>query len=115
MRGCTTAVILLYLTRMPISLEEIKKIALLARIKLTPDEEKRHAETISAVLDYMKILNEVPTDGVEPTSQVTGLSNVYREDEAVISTNKKELMDCMPDVYAGELKVPAVFSEVESS
>jgi aspartyl-tRNA(Asn)/glutamyl-tRNA(Gln) amidotransferase subunit C len=98
---------------MSITLEEIKKIASLARIKLTPAEEKRHAETISAVLDYMKILNEVPTDGIEPTAQVTGLSNVYREDEAVASTNKNELMECMPDVYAGELKVPAVFADEE--
>lgn len=98
---------------MPTSLEEIKKIALLARIELTPDEEKRHAETISAVLDYMKMLREVNTDKVEPTAQVTGLSNVYREDEAVASNNKKALLDCMPDVYAGELKVPAVFAEEE--
>ena len=46
---------------MPISLDEIRKVAALARIKLSAAEEKRHAETISAVLDYMKILNEVPT------------------------------------------------------
>ena len=98
---------------MPISLDEIRKVAALARIKLSAAEEKRHAETISAVLDYMKILNEVPTDEVEPTAQVTGLKNVFREDEAVVSTDKKELMDCMPDVYAGELKVPAVFAEEE--
>ncbi|MDD2758360.1 MAG: Asp-tRNA(Asn)/Glu-tRNA(Gln) amidotransferase subunit GatC [Patescibacteria group bacterium] len=94
-----------------ISLEEVKKIARLARIKLTPAEERRHAATMTAVLDYMKILNEVNTDDVEPTAQVTGLSNVMREDIAVPADNKKELMAQMPEVYAGELKVPGVFAE----
>lgn len=94
-----------------ISLEEVKKIAQLARIKLTPAEEGRHAATMTVVLDYMKILNEVDTEGVESTAQVTGLSNVMREDEAVSADNRKELMAQMPDVYAGELKVPGVFAE----
>ena len=43
---------------MALSLDEVRKIAKLARLNLTPAEEKRHAETISVVLDYMKILNE---------------------------------------------------------
>jgi aspartyl-tRNA(Asn)/glutamyl-tRNA(Gln) amidotransferase subunit C len=98
---------------MIIGSEEIRKIASLARIKLSPKEEKRHAETISAVLDYMKILNKVDTANVEPTAQVTGLINVTRPDEAVAATNKKELMAAMPDVYAGTLKVPGVFAEEE--
>lgn len=99
---------------MALSIEEIKKIASLARIELTAEEEKRHAETISAVLDYMKMLNEVDTNGVEPTAQVTGLSNVYREDKAVSSTVKDALMKAMPDLYAGELRVPGVFENSET-
>jgi len=98
---------------MAITLEEIKKIAALARIELTPEELNRHAETISAVLDYMKVLNEVDTKKIEATSQVTGLTNIYREDKAVTATNKNELIACMPEVYAGELKVPGVFAEEE--
>ena len=98
---------------MAISLEEITKIASLARIRLSSNEEKRHAETISAVLDYMKILNKVDTANVEPTAQVTGLVNVTRPDIAVMAGNKNELLAAMPDVYAGELKVPGVFAEKE--
>jgi aspartyl-tRNA(Asn)/glutamyl-tRNA(Gln) amidotransferase subunit C len=98
---------------MAITLDEIKKIAALARIELTPEEEQRHAETISVVLDYMKVLNEVNTDKIAATSQVTGLTNVYREDKAAIATNKDELIACMPEVYASELKVPGVFAEEE--
>lgn len=95
---------------MIISRENIRKIALLARIELSPKEEERYAETISAVLDYMRILNRIDTSKVEPTAQVTGLINITREDLAVASVNKKELMVAMPDVFAGELKVPGVFA-----
>jgi len=94
---------------MAITIEEVKKIANLARIKLKPAEEKRHAETISAVLDYMKILNEVDTAGVEPTSQVTGLEDVFREDVPRDCETKKELIALMPEVKGGELVVPGVF------
>lgn len=98
---------------MSISIEEVKKIAKLARLNLTSEEEKRHAETISAVLDYMKILNEVDTEGVEQTSQVTGLENVVREDIIRDSEIKKELIAQMPEVRGGELVVPAVFNDEE--
>ncbi|MCX6782062.1 MAG: Asp-tRNA(Asn)/Glu-tRNA(Gln) amidotransferase subunit GatC [Candidatus Magasanikbacteria bacterium] len=98
---------------MAISLKEVRKIASLARLELTPEEEQRHAETISAVLDYMKVLNEVDTSRVEATEQVTGLTNIFREDEPVSGGNRNELIDEMPEVYAGELVVPGVFADEE--
>jgi aspartyl-tRNA(Asn)/glutamyl-tRNA(Gln) amidotransferase subunit C len=98
---------------MAVSIEEVRKIACLARIKLTPEEEHRHAETISVVLDYMKLLNEVDTTGVEPTAQVTGLSNVFREDVIKESGLKEELKNIWLEKEGDELKVPAVFNEDE--
>lgn len=94
---------------MTLSLDEVRKIAQLARLNLTEKEIKRHAETISVVLDYMKILDEVDTEGVEITSQVTGLSDVMRPDEVKNCDIKKELIGQMPEVSENELKVPAVF------
>lgn len=96
---------------MSLTIEEVKKIAQLARIKLTPEEEKRHAATISVVLDYMKILNEVDTEGVEQTSQVTGLEDVTRPDEPRDCKIVKELLVQMPDIENNELVVPVVFAE----
>jgi aspartyl-tRNA(Asn)/glutamyl-tRNA(Gln) amidotransferase subunit C len=96
---------------MSLSIEEIKKIASLARVELTPDEEKRHAETISAVLDYMKILNEVDTTGVEITSQVTGLTDIYRDDIPRDSGNQQSILAQMPEVEQNELVVPEVFED----
>jgi len=94
---------------MSISIEEVKKIAELARLELTPAEEKRHAETISAVLDYMNILNEVKTDHVAPTFQVTGLENITRDDVVKVSAVRDELIMQMPAVENEELVVPGVF------
>jgi aspartyl-tRNA(Asn)/glutamyl-tRNA(Gln) amidotransferase subunit C len=94
---------------MSISKEEIKKIAQLSRISLSDAEENRYAETISAVLDYMQILNEVDTREVEATSQVTGLEDVVREDVAIMSPYKNELLKQMPKLEDDELVVPGVF------
>ncbi|MFA6424028.1 MAG: Asp-tRNA(Asn)/Glu-tRNA(Gln) amidotransferase subunit GatC [Candidatus Magasanikbacteria bacterium] len=98
---------------MSLSIEEVRKIAKLARIKLTPAEEKRHADTISTVLNFVNTLNEVDTQGVEPTAQVTGLEDVTREDVTKICPYKKELLAQMPLISANLLKVPAVFGDSE--
>ena len=100
---------------MSLSVAELKKIAQLARIKLTADEEKRYADTISVVLDYMKILNEVDTKGVEQTSQVTGLEDVTRLDEPRDCKIVKELLAQMPETENNELAVPVVFAEEEEN
>jgi aspartyl-tRNA(Asn)/glutamyl-tRNA(Gln) amidotransferase subunit C len=89
--------------------EDIKKIASLAKLNLTSEEEKRHSETISVVLQYMKILDEVDTDGVEPTIEVNDLKNVWRKDEAKQCKYFEELKEQFPEKYAGMLVVPGVF------
>ncbi len=94
-----------------LTIKEVKKIADLAKIKLTPEEEKRHAETISVVLDYMKILNEVDTNGVEPTFEVNDLKNVWREDDVKKCDHSTGLLNQLPEKYAGMLVVPRVFEE----
>ena len=99
-----------FISCMSISIEEIKKIADLARIKLSEEEERRHAKTISVVLDYMKILDEVDINGVEITCQVTGLENVTRKDEVIDCENSDKLIKQMPEVEFDKLKVPGVFN-----
>lgn len=99
---------------MTLSIEEIKKIASLARISLTPKEEERYAETISAVLGYVEMLNEVNTDKILPTYQVTGLTGIIRADEPFESPIKKELVELMPKTKAGLLEVPGIFKKEEN-
>ena len=66
---------------MKLKIEDIQHIANLARLELTKAEEKKYGEQLSAVLDYVEQLQEIDVNNIEPTAQVTGLSNILREDE----------------------------------
>ncbi len=94
---------------MSLTPEEINKVATLARLRLTPEEAVRHADTISAVLEYMQILNEVDTSKVVPTFQVTGLAEVMRPDVAVPGMLSEKLIAQFPQIENNSLVVPAVF------
>lgn len=94
-----------------LSIEEVKKIADLARLELSEQELIKQTKVISSVLDYMNTLNEVDTSSVEPTSQVTGLENITREDEVEDCKYSDKLIELMPSLEYGKLKVPGVFSE----
>ncbi len=61
--------------------KEIKHIAALARIKLSPVEEDKFKKDLSSILDYIAKLNVVNTDDTEPLYQVTGLVNSTRSDK----------------------------------
>lgn len=70
--------------------KQVRHVAKLARINLTDEEVKLFSGQLSSVLDYMSILEEVNTDGVEISNQVTGLENVFEEDEVLVSPSTRE-------------------------
>ena len=93
-----------------VSEEEVKHIAELARIELTGEEVNKFAKEISDILGYVKQLEEVDTEGVEPISQVTGKTNVFREDVAEDASQEKK--DAMaknyPDSQDGYIRVKQI-------
>jgi aspartyl/glutamyl-tRNA(Asn/Gln) amidotransferase C subunit len=60
---------------------DVKHIAKLANIPVTLDEEKKLADGFNSVMKVIGELNQINVKDVEPTHQVTGLTNVTREDE----------------------------------
>ncbi len=60
---------------------EVRKIAKLARIELSDNEIEKYKSELSSILDFVKKLDEVNTDGIEPLYQTTGLINSTRTDE----------------------------------
>ena len=60
--------------------EEVRKVAVLARLKLTDSEIESIGSQLSQMLEYVEILNEVDTTNIEPMAHVAELSNVLRED-----------------------------------
>lgn len=91
--------------------EEVKKIATLARLNLTHDEIELYRGQLSSILDYVGQLKEVNTDGVEPTSQVTGLKNVMRDDRLNPGSvdEHERIIKQFPQSEASLLKVRGVF------
>lgn len=88
-------------------------VAQLARIELSKPEEEKFAGQLSAVLSNFELLNKVDTENVEPTAQVTGLTNVFRADEITNLNGKEsrdELLSNAPEVENGSIKVPGVFN-----
>lgn len=92
---------------------DIKHIARLARIKLTPDEEKEIEEKLSSVLDYIDKLKQVDVAGITPVSHPNNLTNVKREDKALpIGRELKEkLLDLAPARKQNFIKVKSVFNK----
>ncbi|PIS03986.1 Asp-tRNA(Asn)/Glu-tRNA(Gln) amidotransferase GatCAB subunit C, partial [Candidatus Peregrinibacteria bacterium CG10_big_fil_rev_8_21_14_0_10_44_7] len=90
--------------------EQVEKVAKLARLNLTPDELNKFADQLSSIFEHVDILSEVDTDGTQPTSQVTGLTNVMRDDEVDSDfCSKDELLAVTPlPVERGQIKVKKV-------
>lgn len=86
----------------------VAQVAKLANLSVTPDEEKKFETQLSSVLDYIKKLEEVDVSGVEPTSQITGLENVFRDDEASESLSQKDAISQAKATYNGFIKVKGI-------
>lgn len=96
---------------MKLDIKDVEHIAKLARLHLTEEEKKKFSRELSSVLEYMDILNEVDTEKVEPSYQVTGLINIYRKDEVKGCTDEemKEVRKQFPEDKDDLLKVPGIF------
>jgi len=90
--------------------KEVRHVALLARLALTSQEVKKFQQQLSRVLEYVALLNEVKTDKVEPTSQVTGLENVFRKDKRGTTLTQEEALSGVKEQHQGRFKVKAIFN-----
>lgn len=89
-----------------LSREDVLKLARLARIELAEDELEEFTTEFDEILGYVEKLQQVDITGLEPTSQVTGLTNVMRADEVRDYGYKPEdLLKNVPSVQDNQLKV----------
>jgi aspartyl-tRNA(Asn)/glutamyl-tRNA(Gln) amidotransferase subunit C len=93
---------------MSVSIEEVEKIANLARLYLSEDEKKKLSKELSVILEYMAKLNELNTSTVKPLSHPLDLKNVYREDQLGESLSTAEALKNAPDKTDKYFKVPKV-------
>ena len=94
---------------MALTMEEVRKVALLARLRLDDEELQRMQQQLSSILDYMQVLQEVDVANVPPTAQVTDVVNVMRPDEVRPSLPVEEVLANAPAHEGGYFKVKPVF------
>jgi aspartyl-tRNA(Asn)/glutamyl-tRNA(Gln) amidotransferase subunit C len=87
---------------------DIKYVAHLARISLTPDEEQKLGAQLGHILEYMEKLKSLDVSNVEPTAHAVPLSNVTRADEIQPSLPHDEAMRSAPKQANGLFVVPKI-------
>ena len=87
---------------------DVKHIATLANLTLNDDEIELYGSQLDSTLEYIEQLNEVDTKNVEPTSQVTGLENVLREDIAAESLTQEQALSNNSETHNGLFKVKGI-------
>lgn len=97
---------------MTLSLEQVRHVAALARLSLTPEEEQRYQQQLSAILEAMEQLAAVDTHGVEPTSHASTASSraevPQREDGLVPSLPLEKALQNAPSKVGTGFSVPRI-------
>jgi len=93
---------------MALSREEVRRVAELARLEFSDEEEARMADEMSRILDYVDKLEELDTSGVPPMSHVLDVTNVYRTDEVERRIDQEQALEPAPESENGYFVVPKV-------
>ncbi len=93
---------------MKITREEVGRVSALARLNLQEEEKDIYAKQLNQILSYIEKLNELNTDGVEPTSHSMQIKNSMREDIVKESLSQEAALSNAPDKEKGCFKVPKI-------
>ncbi len=93
---------------MPLSMDEVRKVALLSRLELEPDELERQGRHLNDILGQFEILQKLDVAGIEPTSHSVPMFNVLREDVARPSLTREEALQNAPEARDGCFIVPRI-------
>jgi aspartyl-tRNA(Asn)/glutamyl-tRNA(Gln) amidotransferase subunit C len=93
---------------MTLTIKEVRHIAELARLKLTPAEEKRYAEQLSDILDHAGRLSAIDTSEIPPTATVLPLKAPLRSDEVRPCPPQGVILRNAPSDLEGMFRVPPI-------
>ena len=103
-----------YILFMPITKKEVEHVASLARLGLSEKEKDKLSRELNGILDYFEKLKEIDTKNIEPTAQVTGLTNVFRKDEnhhEIDAEKIKDILGQVPEREGNFIKTKPVFEK----
>lgn len=93
--------------------DQVRKVALLARLELTPEEEEQFTPQLNSILDYFEQLSELDTSNVQPTTRAIDASNITRQDERSPYADRELLLNGAPDREGEFFKVPQILGSEE--
>ena len=94
---------------MTLSLEEVERIARLARLSLSETEKELYRSQLSSIIDHVARLQSLDTQNTPPTFSVLPLQSVTRADEQVPGLQTQDLLRNAPQVEDGQFRIPPVF------
>ena len=93
---------------MKITREEVQRVAVLARLQFSPQEEEILTGQLDKILQYMEKLNQLDTTGVEPLAHVVDIVNVFREDRVANQPSPDAMLANAPARERDFFKVPKI-------
>ena len=93
---------------MSLTPDEVERIALLARLELTPQEKESFRVQLSSILDHVARLQKLDTAHILPTSSVLPPRSRLREDVQTPSLSREQAMRNAADTHKGQFRVPPV-------
>jgi aspartyl-tRNA(Asn)/glutamyl-tRNA(Gln) amidotransferase subunit C len=96
---------------MSLTREEIEKVSLLARLRLSDEELDRMTEQLGQIVAYVESLSELDTENVEPMAHPLDVSNVFAADEPRASLDRDAALAGAPHHDREFYLVPAVLGE----
>lgn len=91
--------------------EEVEKVALLARLQLSPEEIQGYQKDLSAIVGFMQSLGAVDTSQVEATLGVQPHTDVYRKDEVRASLGADGVLANAPHREGDAFQIPRILEE----
>ncbi len=93
-----------------IDVEQVRKVAHLARLQLEPSQEEQFATQLSSILEYFEQLQELDTSNVTPTTRAIEINNVTRPDELEPLSQRESLLAEAPSRDDDFFRVPQILS-----
>ncbi len=96
---------------MSLTRQDVEKVSLLARLRLTPEELDRMTEQLGQIVAYVESLSELDTEKVEPMAHALDVANVFAEDELRPGLDREAALANAPHHDREFYLVPAVLGE----
>jgi aspartyl-tRNA(Asn)/glutamyl-tRNA(Gln) amidotransferase subunit C len=91
--------------------DEVRHVAMLARLSLEPGDEDFYAEQLSGILAHIDRLQQLDTDSIPPTAQVVEVANTLREDVPRPCLSQADALANAPAAVDGFFRVPSIQEE----